>query len=130
MSAEFSLKPFGENSDIENRRRKASSPRRKSKPASVTHGMTLPDAFSKDSIPMNKEPPGGSMGPIYKSINKKIGSRMSPENSRMPRDTLIAGQLLLNIINKPPAVNGLAQFVKKNTQARSLVGADSVIFSF
>jgi hypothetical protein len=128
LSAEFSLKPIGENSDIDSRRRKASSLRRKSKPAPIILGMILPDAFSKDSTPMNKELSGGSMGPSYKSINKKIGTRISQENSRMPRDTLFAGQLLLNIINKPPAVNGLTQSVKKNTQARSLVGADSVIF--
>jgi hypothetical protein len=128
-SAEFSLKPIGENSIPDHRRRTVSSPRRKSKPVTTHYGMTLPDAFSKEETPIMKEALDGSIGPLYKSTNKKIGIRVSPETSRVPRDTLLAGQLLLGIINKPPAVNGLAQFVKKSTMTRSLGGESGIFLS-
>jgi hypothetical protein len=128
-SAEYSLKPIGENSIPDHRRQRVSSPRRKSKPVTNHHGMTLPDVFSKEENPIMKEALGGSMGPLYKSINKKIGSRLSPENSKVPRETLMAGQLLLNIINKPLTNNGLTQFVKKSTLTRSLSGENAIFLS-
>jgi hypothetical protein len=111
-SAEYSLKPIGENSIPDHRRQRVSSPRRKSKPVTNHHGMTLPDVFSKEENPIMKEALGGSMGPLYKSINKKIVSRLSPE-----------------IINKPPTVNGLTQFVKKSTLTRSLSGENAIFLS-